>query len=111
MSNTLDRLPTEYVTCRAYGHPWQPSTVSRIVNTRGIVVEYRADLECPRCETRKTQIYTADGRILGTGYVYPPEYRKRPDEAPVTIGSARIEYFGRTHRILTIRQEQMESEE
>lgn len=106
MSSTLARMPDNFVACRSYGHVWEPTTVYRVINSRNVVVEYHASLECPRCETVRTQVYDFEGSVVRTGYTYPKWYRKHPDEDPITIRSARIEFMGRSKDIRTIHQEE-----
>lgn len=93
--SAVDRMPNNYVTCRAYGHRWRNTTVVRVLNTRGVPIEYRAGLACDRCTTTRTQVLDGWGTIVRNMYSYAEGYSKEADEERITKRDARVGWLGR----------------
>lgn len=65
--------PDEYLSCRTYGHLWQPYRASH--NTR--LRYWRSVRICPRCNTEKTEEISERGMILASWYTYPDGYQTK----------------------------------
>lgn len=93
----IEKIDQQYLTCRTYGHPWQPLRVTPQRTDRGRLVGYHATLQCARCETERTQRLNSDGSLQGNTYRYPEGYLQKhgDDEVLFRRIDMRNEYIRR----------------
>lgn len=92
---SAQRLTDKQITCRSYGHSWQPTTVNVTTNTRGEVTEYHSFLECSRCKATRKQVLDNRGEVIRSGYSYAKGYLRKADEEGFDKPSVRLEFLAR----------------
>lgn len=66
-----------YVTCRTFGHRWEPSVIKkREVYGRRVV------LECDRCGTIRMDGVAVTGQVITRSYSQPDDYRLTRAQTP-----------------------------
>lgn len=76
----LERIPSEYLTCRALQHAWRYTTVKREDKWT-----WSQSYQCSRCDTERVQhIDARDGGVMKTHYYYPAGYLLNDDGGPLS---------------------------
>jgi hypothetical protein len=70
IAEVLDTLSDEFISCRDWGHSWQPH---RFIVTKGRKL-FHVILVCDRCSTQKTKQIDSNGELINSSYVYPKGY-------------------------------------
>lgn len=81
------------LTCRTYGHAWDPQVVIRTTNTRGKVIEFTSVMECMRCGSERRQRIAHNGELLRNNYTYVPGYLRSKEDPPLAKQDYRMSYM------------------
>lgn len=67
----VDTLSPAHLMCRDLGHAWQPEDAWYDKEKK----EFRRELRCIRCRTKRMQWITPQGGLSRNTYTYPQGYR------------------------------------
>lgn len=84
MRDELISMSDKYRQCRLWGHPWEPTTVTK----DGAV--FIQGLRCPRCEMERNVVVNRYGHNMGNKYKRPKDYRVEGGLSPKERNSLRL---------------------
>lgn len=71
LDDAIDKLSTEHVQCRDFGHSWRPRGAVWIPRDNC----FKQTFACARCTTERYRYLNSRGSILSASYDYPEGYQ------------------------------------
>lgn len=80
LDKTLEQMDPEFLTCRDFGHLWEPFGAVWLAKDRC----YEQSIRCRRCTCVRYRMLTVTGHIVSGHYNYPDGYQMPPGTGHLT---------------------------